>query len=116
MAPEIVIAESYDNKVDVFSFGIILTELISCLPPQNRTISNMFAFDQKTFLNSVPFGCPDEMKQLVLDCTQFEPAKRPAFKGDPFFNWVFLQNADCHPLPDIVVRLRKLQQSLPDDD
>jgi len=97
MAPEIAIAESYDYRVDVFSFGIILTEIITCQPPAKRTIQNFLAFDEKNFLNCIPPGCPEDLKQLVLDCTRFKPEQRPSFK-------------------EIVPRLRKLLNSLPEDE
>lgn len=34
MAPEIALENEYDEKVDVFSFGIVLTEMITNQPPK----------------------------------------------------------------------------------
>lgn len=82
MAPEIGLQESYDTKVDVFSFGIVMTELILCKPPAKRNISNMLKFDEEGFLKEVPSDCPPAFSNLVIQCTQFEPSKRPDFKGN----------------------------------
>jgi len=95
MAPEIVAAETYDNKVDVFSFGIVLTEMITNQPPKKRGFEDRFAFNVPKFLISVPTDCPQEFSQLAIDCTKYNPTERPSFK-------------------DLVQRLKKLQDSLPD--
>jgi len=96
MAPEILLQDNYDSKVDIFSFGIVLTELITCQPPKRRDIANMLKFDAATFKSELPEGCPAEFAQLVLDCCAFKPADRPEMK-------------------DIVLRLRKLQNESPDE-
>lgn len=64
MAPEIGIADQYDSKVDVFSFGIVLVELISNKPPSKRTIQEKFAFNIKAFQALVPSTCPPEFAQV----------------------------------------------------
>jgi len=95
MAPEIVLQDTYDSKVDVFSFGIVLTEMITNQPPKKRMMERQFKFDESAFRSSLTSGCPDEFAQLSVDCTKFSPVERPAFK-------------------EIVSRLRKLLESLPD--
>jgi len=97
MAPEILLQDNYDDKVDVFSFGIVLTELVTCQPPKKREIQKMLAFDTEGFLRDLPEGCPQEFAQLIVDCCKFKPDERPPFK-------------------DIVTRLRKLQNDILDDD
>lgn len=97
MAPEILLQDNYDDKVDVFSFGIVLTELISSQPPKKRDIQKMLAFDVDGFKDSLPPGCPPDFSQLVIDCCKFKSTERPSFK-------------------DIVAQLRTLQNELPDDD
>lgn len=66
--------------MDLFSFGIVLTEIITCQPPAERKISEMLAFNEQHFLKSVPEDCPSEFSQLVIDCTKFDPNQRPSFK------------------------------------
>jgi len=97
MAPEILLQDNYDNKVDVFSFGIVLTELVTCQPPKKRDIGNMLKFDSEGFMKELPEGCPEEFAQIILDCCKSTPGERPEIK-------------------EIVGRLRKLLSDLPDDD
>jgi len=80
MAPEIMLQPEYDNKVDVFSFGIVLQELITNQPPPKREITKMLTFDIELFSSSVPEDCPESFAELVLDCTKFKPEDRPSFK------------------------------------
>eukprot|EP01116_Phalansterium_solitarium_P020004 TRINITY_DN5774_c0_g1_i2.p1 TRINITY_DN5774_c0_g1~~TRINITY_DN5774_c0_g1_i2.p1 ORF type:complete len:747 (-),score=170.94 TRINITY_DN5774_c0_g1_i2:322-2562(-) len=96
MAPEIAVAESYGHKIDVFSFGIVLVELITARPPSKRRIDEMFAFNEKAFLKAVPDSCPEEFVALVLQCTKFNPSDRLEFK-------------------EVASKLRTLHNSLEDD-
>eukprot|EP01104_Vermistella_antarctica_P001056 TRINITY_DN11119_c0_g2_i1.p1 TRINITY_DN11119_c0_g2~~TRINITY_DN11119_c0_g2_i1.p1 ORF type:complete len:683 (-),score=95.01 TRINITY_DN11119_c0_g2_i1:177-2225(-) len=81
MAPEIVMGLGYDDKVDMFSFGLVLTEIITKRPPPPRSIQEQLKFDEERFLASVPDDCPLEFSQLVLVCTKQDPKKRPSFKA-----------------------------------
>lgn len=81
MAPEIFLGKDYDEKVDVFSFGIVVIELITKKPPSNRTAETNFEFDKETFLDQISDDCPDDFIRLALKCTSSDPKLRPAFKG-----------------------------------
>ena len=74
-------SDTYDSKVDIFSFGIVVTELVTNQPPRKREFSKMLAFDVQKFIESLPEKCPEEFAQLVIDCTKFKPDQRPSFKG-----------------------------------
>jgi len=97
MAPEIALEDKYDERVDVFSFGIVMVELINQRPPPRRKIEERLAFDVGGFLSGIPTDTPKELAQLVVDCCKFNSKERPSFK-------------------DIVPRLRSLVNSLPDPD
>ncbi|XP_075071271.1 LIM domain kinase 2 isoform X2 [Mixophyes fleayi] len=82
MAPEMLNGKQYDEKVDVFSFGIVLCEIIGqvyadpdCLP---RTIDyglNVRLFWEKFVLKD----CPPGFYPLATSCCQVEPDQRPDF-------------------------------------
>ncbi|KAM4708847.1 LIM domain kinase 2 [Discoglossus pictus] len=82
MAPEMLNGEQYDEKVDVFSFGIVLCEIIGqvyadpdCLP---RTYD--FGLNVRLFWNKfVPVDCPHGFFPLATLCCQLEPDSRPDF-------------------------------------
>ncbi|XP_063171557.1 LIM domain kinase 2 isoform X2 [Candoia aspera] len=82
MAPEMLNGQSYDETVDVFSFGIVLCEIIGqvyadpdCLP---RTLD--FGLNVKLFWEKfVPVDCPPAFFPLAAICCRLEPESRPPF-------------------------------------
>jgi len=80
MAPEVMCGDKYDEKADVFSYGMILYELITRKKPPQRLPAKGFAFDTDEFKKVVPAGCPEELVSLTIDCAEWEPTQRPAFK------------------------------------
>ncbi|KAM4807565.1 LIM domain kinase 2 isoform 2-T2 [Rhinophrynus dorsalis] len=82
MAPEMLNGKRYDEKVDVFSFGIVLCEIIGqvyadpdCLPRTYDFGLNVRLFWEKF----VPKDCPSGFFPLATSCCQLEPDKRPDF-------------------------------------
>ncbi|KAM3939521.1 LIM domain kinase 2 isoform 2-T2 [Leptodactylus fuscus] len=82
MAPEMLNGKQYDEKVDVFSFGIVLCEIIGqvyadpdCLP---RTID--YGLNVRLFWEKfVSEDCPSGFFPLATSCCQLEPDLRPDF-------------------------------------
>uniref|UniRef100_A0A8D2KY89 LIM domain kinase 2 n=1 Tax=Varanus komodoensis TaxID=61221 RepID=A0A8D2KY89_VARKO len=82
MAPEMLNGQSYDETVDIFSFGIVLCEIIGqvyadpdCLP---RTLD--FGLNVKLFWEKfVPADCPPAFFPLAAICCGLEPESRPPF-------------------------------------
>ncbi|EGC28807.1 hypothetical protein DICPUDRAFT_159703 [Dictyostelium purpureum] len=79
MAPEISMGENYDYKIDVFSYGIVLVEIITEKIPDERYPQRAFAFDAQAFLKKVPADCPQEFAKLTVECTKTNPKDRPSF-------------------------------------
>jgi serine/threonine protein kinase len=84
MAPEVLNGKSYDEKADVFSFGIILCELISRLEadPDELPRRKDYGLDEVKFrtLPSVVESRPSEdFLSLAFRCCQILPVERPDF-------------------------------------
>ncbi|XP_057870141.2 integrin-linked protein kinase 1 isoform X2 [Cryptomeria japonica] len=84
MAPEVYKNEDFDRSVDVFSFCLILYEMIEGTAPFHPNLpeeaSRMMALEDKR----PPFklkskNCPGELKELIQECWDRNPLVRPTF-------------------------------------
>ncbi|XP_063927132.1 LIM domain kinase 1 isoform X2 [Zophobas morio] len=82
MAPEMMKGNKYDEKVDIFSFGIILCEIIGRVlaDPDFLPRSNDFGLNQNTFKEKFCTSCPEAFYQVAFLCTDLNPDKRPPFE------------------------------------
>ncbi|KAM3866140.1 dual specificity testis-specific protein kinase 2 [Diretmus argenteus] len=90
MAPEVLRDESYNEKADVFSYGIILCEVIARIQadPDFLPRTENFGLDYHAFQHMVG-DCPPDFLQLAFNCCNMDPKLRPSF-------------------PDIVKRLEEI--------
>ncbi|NXA44848.1 TESK1 kinase, partial [Nothocercus julius] len=81
MAPEVLRGEIYNEKADVFAYGIILCETIARVPadPDYLPRTEDFGLDVTTFRNMVGIDCPASFLQLAFHCCSMEPTSRPSF-------------------------------------
>jgi len=83
MAPEILNREDYDSKVDVYSFGIILYELVFRQMPFGEldecSFSTTVASGGRPDIDCAPDGCPIVIVGLMQACWEHEPTDRPPF-------------------------------------
>ncbi|NXS77356.1 TESK1 kinase, partial [Erpornis zantholeuca] len=87
MAPEVLRGEIYNEKADVFAYGIILCETIARVPadPDYLPRTEDFGLDVTTFRTMVEIDCPAAFLQLAFHCCrnpsrpQMEPTSRPSF-------------------------------------
>ncbi|XP_073308266.1 serine/threonine-protein kinase 12-like isoform X1 [Primulina huaijiensis] len=84
VAPEVFRNEEYDTKVDVFSFALILQEMIEGCPPfsskQDHEVAESHAAnDRPPFKASLKLYAHG-LKELIEECWSENPANRPTFK------------------------------------
>ncbi|XP_055986891.1 dual specificity testis-specific protein kinase 2 [Sorex fumeus] len=80
MAPEVLRDEPYNEKADVFSYGIILCEIIARIQadPDYLPRTENFGLDYDAFQHMVG-DCPSDFLQLTFDCCNMDPKLRPSF-------------------------------------
>ncbi|KAK8692636.1 hypothetical protein V6N13_076092 [Hibiscus sabdariffa] len=81
MAPEMIKKKSYGRKVDVYSFGLILWEMVAGTIPYEdmNPIQAAFAVVNKNLRPVIPKDCPPAMQALIEQCWSLNPEKRPEF-------------------------------------
>ncbi|XP_041436645.1 dual specificity testis-specific protein kinase 1 isoform X2 [Xenopus laevis] len=81
MAPEVLRGELYNEKADVFAFGIILCEIIARIPadPDYLPRTEDFGLDIKAFRELVSGACPSGFLHLAFHCCRMSPESRPSF-------------------------------------
>ncbi|EGC30248.1 hypothetical protein DICPUDRAFT_41714, partial [Dictyostelium purpureum] len=81
MSPEMITGKDYDEKSDVFSFGIVLLEIITRVKPQPYMRGADFGLSEDIVRNQlIPEDCPASLVKLTFDCCRVDPAQRPSFK------------------------------------
>ncbi|XP_066458341.1 dual specificity testis-specific protein kinase 2-like [Eleutherodactylus coqui] len=81
MAPEVLRGDMYNEKADVFAFGIILCEIIARIPadPDYLPRTEDFGLDMTSFRRMVPSDCPPVFLQLAFNCCRMAPESRQSF-------------------------------------
>lgn len=84
MAPEVLNAESYTEKADVYSFGIVLYEIITRKTPYlgltgPQIASRVVNQQERPDCSYIPDDCPEILKELMMKCWDQEPSNRPTF-------------------------------------
>eukprot|EP00742_Colponemidia_sp_Colp-10_P002417 GILJ01002577.1.p1 GENE.GILJ01002577.1~~GILJ01002577.1.p1 ORF type:complete len:545 (-),score=81.60 GILJ01002577.1:98-1732(-) len=79
MCPEVFRRHPYNEKVDVWAFGVLLWEIFSRQVPHDGL--DPAEVREKVLAGEPlpnPLGCPREISRLIRDCCNVEPLQRPS--------------------------------------
>jgi len=94
MAPEVAMGNKYSYSADVFSFGVVVYEIITRKDPPLRSMQHdFFAFNTKAVERHAPVDTPVELWMLMCSCLEFSRTKRAL-------------------LPDIIAHLKQIKSDV----
>lgn len=82
MAPELIRRLPCSNRVDVWSFGVLLWELLTQERPYNNigAAAIIYGVGSGKLSLPIPAQCPEDLKALLHLCWHSKPRNRPSFK------------------------------------
>lgn len=86
MAPEVLFGEEYDDKADIFSFGVVLAQIVTRKVPGRegfleRHPRDKFRINEDELRSAIPDGAPESLEELVLMCLAYDPGDRLDAEG-----------------------------------
>ncbi|KAN0038555.1 hypothetical protein ACTA71_000734 [Dictyostelium dimigraforme] len=82
MAPEVILGMEYDETADIFSFGVVLLEMIlrkKVSKVLERGPQSAFEIDEEAARQLIPDDIPMLYSDLALECIKYQPEERPKF-------------------------------------
>ncbi|XP_059609188.1 mitogen-activated protein kinase kinase kinase 13-A isoform X2 [Phlebotomus argentipes] len=82
MAPEVIKSEPCSEKVDIWSYGIVLWELLTCEIPYKDVDSSaiIWGVGSNQLHLPIPETCPEGFGLLLKQCWCLKPRNRPSFR------------------------------------
>uniref|UniRef100_A0A3P8X6M9 Mitogen-activated protein kinase kinase kinase 12 n=1 Tax=Cynoglossus semilaevis TaxID=244447 RepID=A0A3P8X6M9_CYNSE len=82
MAPEVIRNEPVSEKVDIWSFGVVLWEMLTGEIPYRDVDSSaiIWGVGNNSLQLPIPESCPDGFKILLRQCWNCKPRNRPSFR------------------------------------
>lgn len=81
-APEAALYNKFTIKSDVWSFGVLLTELVTYgrIPYPGMSNAEVLAQVERGYRMPCPINCPSQLYQIMQDCWKHNPDDRPTFE------------------------------------
>mmetsp|Transcript_32283 Transcript_32283/g.57094 ORF Transcript_32283/g.57094 Transcript_32283/m.57094 type:complete len:339 (-) Transcript_32283:245-1261(-) len=83
MAPEVFTGNRYDEKVDIYSYSMILFEIICQEIPfedeEPAGVQRLASVGIRPDLEAVPPDCPETLRELMITSWNADPKQRPPF-------------------------------------
>nr|BAF02918.1 protein tyrosine kinase src [Monosiga ovata] len=97
-APEAAMMNRFSIKSDVWSFGILLTELVTYgrVPYPGMTNAEVLQQVERGYRMPAPPGTPESLYQIMLDCWKANPEERPRFEALQWRLEDFFVNTDSY--------------------
>lgn len=91
IAPEVLKCSPCNEKANVYSLGIIMTELDTCQPPYQSGIGEFLPTKPSNARIAMMVGanlvqplldpeCPSDIRSLIRSCIEYEPDERPLLR------------------------------------
>jgi len=80
MAPEVAAGDVYDSSCDVFSYGMVIWELLTREEPPVRKPRDAYAFMPNEMKPRLPSDAPTSLWELLIECAATDAKGRPDFK------------------------------------
>lgn len=81
MAPELLQGKSYNEKVDVYAFGVMLNEMLARrIPYDGLTVVDIREKVLSGGRPDVSLSCPRPLADIIKACWDQDPKKRPSFQ------------------------------------
>jgi serine/threonine protein kinase len=83
MAPEVIRQEPCSEKIDIWSFGIVLWEILTCEIPYHNIDPNavMWGVGKGRLTLPIPSSVPNGLNLLMTMCWNQKPSNRPSFQN-----------------------------------
>jgi serine/threonine protein kinase len=81
-SPEVIQGLPYTEKADIYAFGIVLWEVVTCaqLYPNMATPHILVSVATKNLRPQLDDSIPLYLQQIMASCWHVDPGKRPSFQ------------------------------------